>query len=102
MNTLITVFGAKGDGVTSNTAAIQSAIDECFKTGGGTVTVPAGVYVTGTLRLQSGTELHLEHNSVIKATDDLSEYNELNEYPQNFGAPSEKWSSQHLIIAVEK
>ena len=35
-------FGAKGDGVTKDTAAIQRAVDTCFDNGGGAVIVPAG------------------------------------------------------------
>lgn len=102
MNTNIVDFGAKGDGKTCNTQAIQKAIDSCCQSGGGIVTVPAGKYITGTIRLGDNMDLHLEKGAVLKATEDLSEYNELGEYPQNFGAPSEQWSYQHLIIAVEK
>lgn len=102
MNTNIIDYGAVGDGKTCNTSAIQKAVDKCFESGGGTVTVPAGVFVTGTVRLNSNINLYLEHGAVLKATSDLSEYNELDEYEQNFGSASEKWSHQHLIIAVEK
>src|SRR5437762_1444203 len=40
-------FGAKGDGKTLDTAALQAAIDTCHKDRGGTVLVPAGVFVIG-------------------------------------------------------
>ncbi len=55
----ITDYGAKTDGSIS-TAAIQKAIDYCFKSGGGTVVVPEGDYVTGGLRIRSGVRLHLK------------------------------------------
>lgn len=37
-------YGAKGDGITDDVDAIQSAIDDCFKGGGGIVYIPIGVY----------------------------------------------------------
>ncbi|HZI33346.1 MAG TPA: glycosyl hydrolase family 28-related protein, partial [Candidatus Binatia bacterium] len=44
-------YGAVGDGVTTNTAAIQAAIDAASHAGGGVVEVPAGVFLSGPLRL---------------------------------------------------
>src|ERR1022692_1896737 len=44
-------FGAKGDGVTLDTKALQSAIDACNKDQGGTVLVPAGTFVIGTTEI---------------------------------------------------
>src|SRR5438309_6785473 len=44
-------FGAKGDGATLDTAAVQAAIDTCHKDQGGTVFIPAGVFVIGTVEL---------------------------------------------------
>lgn len=52
-------FGAKGDGKTLNTKAIQSAIDKCFAEQGGTVLVPAGDFLSGTLELKSNVTLHI-------------------------------------------
>src|SRR5689334_3797154 len=46
-------FGAKGDGSTLDTAAVQAAIDACHRDQGGTVLVPAGVFVIGTIELKS-------------------------------------------------
>jgi len=51
--------GAKGDGKTLDTAAIQSAIDKCFKEKGGTVLIPAGDFLSGTLELKSNVTLHI-------------------------------------------
>ena len=45
----VTDMGAKGDGVTLNTAAIQKAIDACHAGGGGKVIFPPGNYLTGTI-----------------------------------------------------
>jgi hypothetical protein len=52
-------FGAKGDGTTLDTVAVQAAIDACHKDRGGIVLVPAGDFVVGTLELKSNVTLHL-------------------------------------------
>ena len=48
----VTKAGVVGDGTTLNTVAIQQAIDACSAGGGGTVTFPAGRYLTGTIQLK--------------------------------------------------
>lgn len=67
-------FGAKNNGREITTAMIQNAIDRCYAEGGGTVFVPRGEYLTGTLNLRSNVEFHLGMGAVIKATTDLSHY----------------------------
>ncbi len=53
-------FGATGDGMIKDTAAIQQGLDRCAVLGGGEVLVPAGNYLTGALALRSNTILRLE------------------------------------------
>src|SRR5438552_2970622 len=50
-------FGAKGDGKTLDTAAVQAAIDACNKDRGGIVLVPAGDFVIGSTELKSNVTL---------------------------------------------
>jgi len=52
-------YGARGDGSTLDTAAVQAAIDSCAKDNGGTVLVPAGDFVIGTVELKSNVTLYL-------------------------------------------
>ena len=58
-------FGAIPDGKTLTTEALQKAIDHCAATGGGTVIVPPGVFLTHTVLLKSGVDLHLQKGAVI-------------------------------------
>ena len=58
-------FNAVGDGQTLCTDSIQRAIDRCADTGGGTVTVPVGTFLTNTLFLKSNVNLHLAKGSVL-------------------------------------
>lgn len=67
-------YKAKGDGKTINTKAIQRAIDDCAAKGGGTVWVPAGVFVTGCIYVKDNVNLHVSPGAVLKATPLLSEY----------------------------
>ncbi|HEY3999680.1 MAG TPA: glycosyl hydrolase family 28 protein [Candidatus Xenobia bacterium] len=70
----VTAFGAVGDGRTVNTAPLQRAIDAVAAGGGGTVDVPAGVFVSGTLSLKSHVMLRLDAGAVLKGSDDLADY----------------------------
>jgi polygalacturonase len=70
----ITDFGAKGDGITSNTKAIASAIDAVVKRGGGTVVIPEGVWITGPIVFKSNVRLHTEKGALILFSKDKSEY----------------------------
>jgi len=95
-------FGAKGDGVTTNTAAIQRAIDAASEAGGGRVVVPKGIFTSGTLWLKRGVELHLQEGSVLMASANFADYNAEDAYPENWGCPvSEQWRGLHFIIARE-
>lgn len=94
-------YGAIADGKTINTAAIQKAIDDCHANGGGTVLVPAGEFMTGTIWLRSNVELHLEHASKLIASHDLNDYNNNDDYEQNWFSMVEQWNGKHLIIVHE-
>lgn len=94
-------YGAVADGVTLCSASIQKAIDACAAAGGGRVTVPAGTFLTGTIWLKSDVELHLAHGAVLKASENLADYNDVDAYEQNFSYPPEEWCGKHLILAIE-
>ncbi len=101
MNASILDFGAISDGITLNTEAIQNAINKCAESGGGRVTVPAGVYKTGTIWLRDNVEFHLESGAELLASENMDDYNDLEAYEQNFGSVAEGWDGKHLIIAHE-
>ena len=67
-------FGAKADGVTLDTAAIQAAIDACAARGGGTVTIPAGRYLSGAIFFRDNISLHLEAGATLLASQNPSDY----------------------------
>ena len=71
---VITNYGAVADGRTDCTAAIGTAIAACAQAGGGRVVVPAGEFLTGAIRLQSGVNLHLNTNAVLKFSTDPKAY----------------------------
>jgi polygalacturonase len=63
----VRTFGAKGDGITLDSPAINRAIDAATAAGGGTVHFPAGVYLSYSIRLKSKVGLFLDHGAVILA-----------------------------------
>jgi polygalacturonase len=67
-------FGAKADGATKDTAAIQQAVDRCAVLGGGEVLIPAGDYLTGAIALRSHTTLRLEKDAVLHGSPDFGDY----------------------------
>ena len=67
-------LGAKPDGKTLCTGLIQKAIDDCSFAGGGTVTVPTGVFITGTINLKSNVNLYLENGAVLLGSTKIEDY----------------------------
>jgi polygalacturonase len=77
----ITDFGAKGDGRTLATQALQAAIDACHKDQGGTVLVPAGVFVIGTVELKSNVTLHIAAQGKLLGSADGKQYHAADAIP---------------------
>ena len=73
-------FGAKPDGRTLNTQAIQAAIDQAVADGGGRVVLPAGRYLSGSIILGSGVELHLSKKAVLLGSSQPADYVKLNRW----------------------
>lgn len=70
----IAKYGAVADGITLNTKAINNAIADCSKNGGGVVLIPNGVWLTGPIVLKSNVNLHLSKNALLQFTSDFNQY----------------------------
>ena len=66
--------GAKGDGVSKDTAAIQAAIDACAKQGGGTIQLTPGTYLSAPIVLKSNITLQLDKGATLLGSADHADY----------------------------
>jgi len=66
-------YGATGNKADSATAAIQQAVDACFKAGGGMVYLPPGAYTSGTIELKDNVTLRLEAGATLFLTANTQE-----------------------------
>src|SRR5947208_8615799 len=67
-------YGAAGDGSHSDTDAINKAITTASGSGGGTVLIPAGAYLSGTIQLQNNVTLWIDAGATILGTPNLVDY----------------------------
>lgn len=68
-------FGAVGDGITLETTSIQKAIDKCAISGG-TVYLPPGKYLTGSLELKSNVGIYISAGALLLGSSSISDYKE--------------------------
>ena len=73
----VKVEGAVKDGSALSTRAIQAAIDECSKKGGGVVVFEPGVYLTGSIFLKEGVELRIDKGVELKGSQHFEDYPEI-------------------------
>ncbi|MGG9963031.1 glycoside hydrolase family 28 protein [Ferruginibacter sp. SUN106] len=72
----ISAYGAVAGGNTLNTKAIQAVIDECAKKGG-TVVIPKGEFLSGSIFLKPGVNLEIQEGGVLKGSTDINDYPKL-------------------------
>ncbi|RKY09094.1 MAG: glycoside hydrolase family 28 protein [Planctomycetota bacterium] len=91
-------FGAKGDGKTLDSAAIQKALDKCGEIGGGVVRIPKGNYLSGAIFIKSNTTLVIEEGAVLTGSSE-----EVRDYPviDSRFAGTEQKSHASLINAID-
>ena len=73
-------YGAKPDGVTKNTQAIQRAIDACSAAGGGTVKLSGGTFVSGPIVLRSQVTLDIDKDTTLFGSPDHDDYPVITEF----------------------
>lgn len=86
----ITDFGAKGDGQTLNTSFIQNAIDKCSAEGGGTLIIPQGTFLSGSIFLKQGVNLLLEEGAVLKGSVNQEDYPQID---TRWEGEEKKWTA---------
>ena len=90
-------FGAVADGETLNTKAFADAINHLSAQGGGTLNVPAGVWLTGPIELKSNINLHLDGGAIITFSADDSLYETRYVVYEGF----EAWRTQSPISGID-
>jgi polygalacturonase len=86
----IVEFGAIGNGKIMNTKAINDAIKKCSQKGGGTVLIPAGMWLTGPITLRSNVKLHLEEQAFLQFSSNYEDYPLINS----------NWEGQDQVRAI--
>ena len=89
----VTEFGASGDGHTLNTEFIQRAIDKCSSDGGGTVVIPRGVFLSGSVFLKAKVNLLLQEGAVLKGSVRQEDYPEID---TRWEGEEKKWTAALL------
>ncbi len=84
-DTDILKYGAVADSTTLNTTAIQQAIDDCCKSGGGKVFIPEGKFLSGTIELKDNVTLHFMKGAVLLGSIDLKDYRNLDPFTEGLG-----------------
>lgn len=67
-------IGARADGKTNVTRAIQKAIDDVSAAGGGRVILSGGTFLSGPIELKSGVELHIDADATLLASPDIKDF----------------------------
>ena len=74
-------YGAKGDSTSLDTSAIQAAIDACANDSGGTVLIPSGTFLTGTLQLKSNVTLRVAAGGTLLGSGHGGDYHAVDAIP---------------------
>ena len=106
MDYFVQNYGARGDGVTNDAAAIQQAIDACSAAGGGRVILQSGkTYYSSSLHLKPNVDLHLERGSLLKAHSDIDTYfrpnSQTDEGVRRIGTPVTRKPSYAFLYAKD-
>jgi hypothetical protein len=94
----IKTFGAKGDGTTLETTAIQRAIDKAYENGGGVVNVPPGKYIVGTLILKDNIDLHVQAGAEIIGSPNIADYKEVT---QKYESRTNVLYARYFVVFAE-
>jgi polygalacturonase len=95
----VSSFGARNDGITMNTKAIQDAIDACASKGGGIVTFDTGSYVTGSLFIKKGVIFNIGKNTTILGSQDIADYPEID---TRIAGVEMKWPAALINVLDQK
>ncbi len=76
----VRAYGAKADGPTMSTKAIQTAIDDCAKKGGGKVRLDGGVFLSGPIVLKSNIDLDIEKGTTLQGSSNHDDYPKKTEF----------------------
>jgi polygalacturonase len=98
---LITDYGAKADGKTVNTIAVQKAIDAAFNNKGGVVVFPKGQFLSGSIEMKSNVSLYLEEGSVLLGSTNPKDYHNM-AFEGRPNSPKKDDNSQMALILASK
>lgn len=94
-------YGAKPNGATKSTAAIQKSIDMVSASGGGRVILSGGTYLSGALTLKSGVELFIDADATLLASPDINDFPMREIRHCNGPETFPRWSNKCFILADE-
>jgi hypothetical protein len=94
-------YGAKGDGIAKDTAAIQAALDAAESHGGGEVHVPPGRYLSGTLHLKNNVTLYLEAGATLAESPDNADFDKYEELPFKSVSDEETTYFHYGLVTAE-